>query len=204
MLRWRRSLLFGLIVGLNLPGIPETVLVESRLDEAGLLLLIVHLFEFGRWYVANRSQEPLLVEPGHPVESGELDIVDSLPRAVLSNDLGLVQPITDSTSALSWESPRLPTEARSRIRRAAPWSGSTDTGYRGRCEESDRRCWNAPKGPAPQSIQGDVGLQRVHDPPTDDLSGEHVDDKGDVNEVAPGGRMRRSLADPTSRFLADF
>ncbi len=55
------------------------------------MLLIVHLFEFGRWYVANRSQGPLLVEPGHPVESGELDIVDSLPRAVLSNDLGLVQ-----------------------------------------------------------------------------------------------------------------
>ena len=55
------------------------------------MLLIVHLFEFGRWYVANRSQEPLLIEPGHPVESGELDIVDSLPRAVLSNDLGLVQ-----------------------------------------------------------------------------------------------------------------
>ena len=25
------------------PGFPETVLVESRLDEAGLLLLIVHL-----------------------------------------------------------------------------------------------------------------------------------------------------------------
>ena len=66
-------------------------MVESRLVEAGLLLLIVHLFELGRWYVANRSQEPLLVEPGHPVESGELDIVDSLPRAVLSNDLGLVQ-----------------------------------------------------------------------------------------------------------------
>ena len=41
--------------------------------------------------VANRSQEPLVVEPGHPVESGELDIIDSLPRAVLSNDLGLVQ-----------------------------------------------------------------------------------------------------------------
>ncbi len=55
------------------------------------MLLIVHLFEFGRWYVANRSQEPLLIEPGHPVESGELDIVDSLPRAVLSNDLGLVR-----------------------------------------------------------------------------------------------------------------
>ena len=55
------------------------------------MLLIVHLFEFCRWYVANRFQEPLLVESGHPVESGELDIVDSLPRAVLSNDLGLVQ-----------------------------------------------------------------------------------------------------------------
>ena len=55
------------------------------------MLLIVHLFEFGRWYVANRFQESLLVEPGHPVESGELDSVDSLPRAVLSNDLGLVQ-----------------------------------------------------------------------------------------------------------------
>ena len=53
------------------------------------MLLIVHLFEFDRWYVAKRSQEPLLVEPAHPVESGELDIVDSLPRAVLSNDLGL-------------------------------------------------------------------------------------------------------------------
>ena len=38
------------------------------------MLLIVHPFEFGRWYVADRSQEPLVVEPGHPVESGELDI----------------------------------------------------------------------------------------------------------------------------------
>ena len=56
-----------------------------------MLLIVTSVTELGRWYVANRSQEPLLVEPGHPVESGELDIVDSLPRAVLSNDLGLVQ-----------------------------------------------------------------------------------------------------------------
>ena len=36
----------------------------------GLLLLIVHLFEF-RWYVANRFQEPLVVEPSDPAQCGE-------------------------------------------------------------------------------------------------------------------------------------
>ena len=55
------------------------------------MLLIVHLLELGWWYVANRSEEPLVVEPGHPVESGELDIVDSLPGAVLSNNLCFIQ-----------------------------------------------------------------------------------------------------------------
>ena len=65
------------------------------------MLLIVHLFEFGRWYVANRSQEPLLVEPGHPVESGELDLVEAFPWSSCRMTSVLYRPITDSANALS-------------------------------------------------------------------------------------------------------
>ncbi len=65
----------------------------------GLLLLIVHLFEF-RWYVANRSQEPLVVEPGDPAQCGESTSLTLLLGPSFRRISVLYRPITDSASAL--------------------------------------------------------------------------------------------------------
>ena len=74
------------------------------------MLLIVHLFDLRRWDVTDRTREPLVLKPGHPVKRGEFHIIESLPGAVSSNNFRLEQPITDSASALSWESPWFPTD----------------------------------------------------------------------------------------------
>ena len=46
-----------------------------------------------------------------------------------------------------------------------------------------------------QCIQGDVGLQRVCDPPADDLPREDVDYERDVNESSPGRNVSQ-IRDP--------
>ena len=46
------------------------------------------------------------------------------------------------------------------------------------------RVWSRPEGLF-EGVERDVCSQRVHDPPADDLSGEHVNDKGDVDEAPP-------------------
>ena len=73
------------------PGIPETVLVESGLDEAGLLPLMIHLLELGWRDISNRFQQSFVVVPGDPIQCGELDIVEPFPRSLLSNDFCFVQ-----------------------------------------------------------------------------------------------------------------
>src|SRR5262245_47276691 len=72
-------------------GLPETVFVESDRDGRLVLLTIIHQFKL-RWRnVANRFEQPAVVEPIDPFERRVLDIVEISPRATAVNDLGLEQ-----------------------------------------------------------------------------------------------------------------
>jgi hypothetical protein len=61
------------------------------LERNGILLCWECGFELGRWEVADRLEEPAMVEPVDPLQGGVLDLVDALPRAVPADQLGLVQ-----------------------------------------------------------------------------------------------------------------
>ena len=86
---------------------PETVLVESGLDEAGLPVLIVQLLKLGWRDIADRPQQSFVVISPDPIQCLELDIVEAPPRPVLTDHFGLVEDDdrlgerVDSASALS-------------------------------------------------------------------------------------------------------
>ena len=56
-----------------------------------LTVLIVRLFEFGWWDVADRFEQPVVVEPVHPFQGGYLDVCRSVPGALVLDHFGLVQ-----------------------------------------------------------------------------------------------------------------
>jgi hypothetical protein len=66
------------------------LLESSRV--AGVLLSPGCGFELGRRDIANRLQEPAVVEPVDPLQGGVLDLVEALPGAASADQLGLVQP----------------------------------------------------------------------------------------------------------------
>ena len=74
------------------PGIPETVLCESRGHGRVFCLAIVRRFGLGRRPVPDRLEDATVIEPVHPIERGELHRLQASPRAAGSNHLGLVQP----------------------------------------------------------------------------------------------------------------
>ena len=61
----------------------------------GLRLVTVGGLVLGWWDVVEGAVEPDGVEPGHPAEGGELDVVDGLPRALsgAADQLGLVERV---------------------------------------------------------------------------------------------------------------
>jgi hypothetical protein len=65
------------------------------------VLTVVVGFELGRRDVAARSLEAAAAEPVDPGEGGEFDVVDAAPWSAPADELGLVEPIVLSASALS-------------------------------------------------------------------------------------------------------
>lgn len=71
-----------------------------------------------RWrYVVAVAVQPVLVEPVHPRQRGELEVIDVVPAAGVGavDTLGLVEPLVVSASALSNESATVPMEGRAPI-----------------------------------------------------------------------------------------
>jgi hypothetical protein len=70
---------------------------------------VVGGLELGRRDVPDRLQQPVVVEPVDPLQGGILDLVQALqgPRRPISSVL--YRPMIVSASALSYESPREPT-----------------------------------------------------------------------------------------------
>ncbi len=60
---------------------------------AGLLLVMISGLELDRRDVIEGAVKPLVVEPVDPPERGELDVVDAAPRALLTDQLGLVEAV---------------------------------------------------------------------------------------------------------------
>src|SRR5438270_13337080 len=87
----------------------ETCLAESSL-RGRIQASIVRRFEFRGRQVADRLQQPTIVEPVDPFEHRILDRLEVAPGPPQSDDLGLEEADTVSASALSYESPTLPTE----------------------------------------------------------------------------------------------
>ena len=55
------------------------------------MLEIIHQFKLRRRNVANRFEQPAVIEPIDPIECGVLDIVKLTPGTTVVNDLGLEQ-----------------------------------------------------------------------------------------------------------------
>jgi hypothetical protein len=92
----------------------------------------------------------------------------------------LNRPMIDSARALSYESPRLPTDG------AMPESASRSV-YR-----MDTYC--VPRAP----VQDEISNQGRGDQPADDPAGKHVNDERDVDEAAPRRDVRVSRPEPCS------
>src|SRR4029434_4192534 len=73
-------------------------------------LLIVVRFTLGRRHVASRLEQPTRIESVNPGQRGEFDGLEMPPRPLSLNHLVLKRPMIDSARALSYESPRLPTD----------------------------------------------------------------------------------------------
>src|SRR5690606_26012147 len=71
------------------PGLSETRLVEYRLGGLSLLSAIVGLLVLDRRHVADGFEEPVMVEPPHPLQGRELDILMAPPGSTASDHLRL-------------------------------------------------------------------------------------------------------------------
>src|SRR3982074_630727 len=75
------------------PGLPEAILFESRRHGGFSHHGVVALLGFSRRDVADRLQQPAIVEPVHPFERCELDGFHGPPRSPSMDNLGLVETI---------------------------------------------------------------------------------------------------------------
>jgi hypothetical protein len=91
-------------------GCPESSLRENRHADWSSLTVLVGLLELGRRHVAERFEQAAAVVPRDPLERRELDVLEPLPRSATMISSVLNNPITLSASALSYESPVLPTD----------------------------------------------------------------------------------------------
>ena len=83
--------------------------VSGGLDGRRQALMVGGL-EFGRRDVAAGRMQPPGVPEGDPLGGGELDLLDRSPGALRLISSALYRPLTVSAKALSYESPREPTE----------------------------------------------------------------------------------------------
>ena len=70
--------------------------MDSNPGGVGLVSSVEGCFELCWWHVAAVAMEPVVVEPVHPRQRRELELVDVLPhrRGIGSSDaLGLVEPV---------------------------------------------------------------------------------------------------------------
>ena len=68
--------------------------------------------ELDGWDVADAAVQPVLVEPGHPGEGGQLEVLDAAQGAFVAHELGLVEPGQALGLRVVLGVPALPMEAR--------------------------------------------------------------------------------------------
>ena len=51
------------------------------------------MLELGGWDIAELAVEPLVVEPFHPRERGQFDVLDVAPWSLTADQFGLVEPV---------------------------------------------------------------------------------------------------------------
>lgn len=72
---------------------PDAVGCKSRRhidDGRGSIVL---LFGFGGWYVADRLEQPAMIEPVCPFQNGVLDRLEAAPRPTAMDYFGLVDAV---------------------------------------------------------------------------------------------------------------
>jgi hypothetical protein len=69
--------------------------LDSNPGGVGLLGSVERCFVLGWWHVAAVAVEPVFVEPVHPGEGGEFELVDVVPAVGVGpvDALGLVEPV---------------------------------------------------------------------------------------------------------------
>jgi hypothetical protein len=68
-------------------------LVESRRLLRGGVTQVVGLLILRWGCPSDRPEEPLVIEPVHPLEGREFDVLQAAPGAAPTDDLGLVQAV---------------------------------------------------------------------------------------------------------------
>lgn len=67
----------------------------------GVDLTAVLGLELDRWRVAQSTVQTGFVEPVHPAQGGEFEVLEATPGAFAVGAFGLVEPMVDSAIALS-------------------------------------------------------------------------------------------------------
>jgi hypothetical protein len=57
----------------------------------GRVVTVVHVFALDGRHVADLGVQAVVVEPVHPAQRGELEVVEAAPGAVVADTLGLVE-----------------------------------------------------------------------------------------------------------------
>jgi hypothetical protein len=81
----------GLKGTLNRPGVSRRLLCLSPGHFGWDVLTVVEVFELCWQDVAEFTEEAAVVEPVDPLEGGEFEVVDTPPRALVSNQFCLVE-----------------------------------------------------------------------------------------------------------------
>ena len=146
-------------------------------------------FQFRRRDVADRLQQPTMIEKVDPFQGRVLDGVDMPPRTAMVNDFGLVQADDGLGQRVVVG---IPDAAYRRL----------DAGLRQPLGVANRQMLRAPAavmddalrpGSRPQRlrqrVQDQFGVHRARHAPADDAAGEDIDHEGRVDEAGPGRRI---------------
>ncbi|GAB5378315.1 MAG: hypothetical protein AcusKO_47770 [Acuticoccus sp.] len=139
--------------------------------------------------VADRLQEPAMVEPVDPGERRELDSLEGSPRTPPMNDFGLVEAVDclgesvvvavadAADGGLDTSLGQALGVANADVLRAQAIRMVHQAGAMNRPSLMQRLL---------QSVQHEAGMSGPAHPPADDAAGIGVDDEGDVDEARPG------------------
>ncbi len=81
-----------MLLQLNAPGIPETVVLESCRDGRPSEFCVISGSRLGGWNVADRLKQPPMIEPVDPFERSHLNGLQVVPQPTPWSMVTLISP----------------------------------------------------------------------------------------------------------------